>query len=367
MTLMTWKKRVYLSLPFSIGALLFGLLVGWLLPMQSPFSPTQIQSYRGALLRQDDSGYSLIAPLLACDIGSEQAFPEFIPLKAQLTSLVQQKINTGDAQEISIYLRSLKGARWIEINSKQTYAPASLLKVFVMMAYLKEADDSDNPGLLQEKVAFQGSMNASNDNPGEIIPHLQNGELYTIEQVIGQMIIYSDNDALNTLVDHFDPQTLKDFEAIFKDLNIPSPVVQGENSLNFMSVDNYAMVFRVLFGSTYLPDRYSEMALELLSQAHYRGGLVAGVPDTLKVAHKFGVATVPVASSTATSNELHDCGIVYYPNHPYLLCVMTDGKNFSGLQDSIEAISRAAYVWLDSYYKSLPSSTASTSPPIVQH
>ena len=90
--------------------LLVGGIIGWFIP--SPLAQQQIVSYRGALLREDDSGYQLIAPLLACDIGSAQAFPEFAPLKNTLSSLVGQKIQTGEAQSISIYLRSLKGARW---------------------------------------------------------------------------------------------------------------------------------------------------------------------------------------------------------------------------------------------------------------
>jgi beta-lactamase class A len=343
-----------------VAVFVIGGFIGWLLPNPSPLSTGQIINVRGDLLRQDDSGYNLIAPLLACDIGSEQAFPELIPLKSLLTDLVNQKINTGKAQHISIYVRSLKGARWLEINGSNTYAPASLLKVFVMMAYYKEADDTDNPALLQEQVAFDGSANPSADTPGEIIPHLQSGKLYTIDQVINQMIIYSDNDALNTLVNHFDTQTLNEFQLAFKDLSIPSPVTQSESTLNFMSVDNYAMVFRVLYGSTYLPARYSERALELLSQVQYTNGIVAGVPQGIAVAHKFGVSTIPANGSTLAANELHDCGIVYYPNHPYLLCVMTQGQSFADLQQTIVNISGATYQWLDGYYKSFPASAAST-------
>src|SRR6185437_5576689 len=121
----------------------------------------------------------------------------------------------------------LRSARWFDINPDNTYAPASLLKVFVMMAYYKEADDFDNPALLQKQIAFEASKDQTNDDPGEIIPHLAAGQRYTTEQVIDQMIIYSDNDALYTLVDNFDQQTLNDFQAVFADLNIPSPVTQS--------------------------------------------------------------------------------------------------------------------------------------------
>jgi beta-lactamase class A len=180
------------------------------------------------------------------------------------------------------------------------------------------------------------------------------------------MIIYSDNDALNTLVDNFDPETLNDFQGIFTDLNIPSPVTQSENSLNFMTVTDYSLVFRVLFSSTYLSNRYSEQAIALLAKAQYKAGIVAGVPSNFTVAHKFGVTTVPATANTLALNELHDCGIVYYPNHPYLLCVMTEGNNFGQLQQTIKDISGASYSWLDTFYKNLPSSTASTTPSDVR-
>ncbi len=346
--------------------LLCGGVIGWLLPFTSPISPA---NYRGALLRQSSINYKFISPLLACDVGSEEAFPEFAPLKKKLAALTTQRVSAGDVQHISIYLRSLVSARWFEINGDDTYAPASLLKIFVMMAYYKEANETDNPGLLQKQIPFEGSStfgdNTANDSVGGTIVHLTNGRLYTVDQIIDQMIIYSDNDAYATLLDSFDPHTLKALQAISNDLNISLPITHAENSLNFMSVEDYAMVFRVLFGSTYLSERYSEKALALLSRAKYTTGIVAGVPSNLVVAHKYGILAVPEVS-LATPDELHDCGIIYYPGHPYLLCVMTKGTNLIAQQTVIKDVSASSYQWLNAFYeKLLSSSTASSSTPSI--
>lgn len=355
-------RRLWMPLACALA----GGIIGWLLPLTSPLSLQQITSYRGALLFQSNIGYKFISPLLACDVGSEDAFPEFVPLKQLLTNLVNQEVAAGDAQHISIYLRSLRSARWLEINGDETYAPASLLKIFVMMAYYKEANETDNPGLLQKQIPFMSSAtygnNTSDDAVGGAIVHFTGGKLYTVDQIINQMILYSDNDAYATLLNNFDPQTLYMLEAISTDLAIPLPVTRRENALDFMSVDKYSMVFRVLFNSTYLSERYSEKALQLLSQVKYTTGMVAGVPAGLPVAHKYGIMAVPVARAI-TPNQLHDCGIVYYPNHPYLLCIMTKGENLAAQQDSIKNISAAVYEWLDAYFKTLPSPTDATSTP----
>ena len=338
-----------------VVSLAVGTTAGWFLHQATP------ALYKGGVLYQSNAPFTYIDPLLACDIGSEEAFPEFAPLKSQLSDLITQKISAGDAQKISVYVRSLRSGRWLEINPSSTYAPASLLKVFVMMAYYREADDADDPSILNRTITLEATATSSQEDPGEAIPHLQTGASYTVQQLITQMIKYSDNDALNTLVNNFDPKTLTAFQSIFADLSIPSPITQNESAFNFMSVDNYALIFRVLYGSTYLSSRYSEQALNLLAQAQYKEGIVAGVPANLKVAHKFGVTTVPATATSPAANELHDCGIVYYPNnHPYLVCVMTEGNDFGQLQQTIKDVSATTYTWLSNYYDHLPSSVATT-------
>ncbi len=332
------KKKFWV---FLLG-LAVGVLVCFLIFLLLP-KPQGALEYRGSILRRTDLQTPLTSPLLAVEVGTEKAFPELQPAKTALSKVIEQSNAAGGTKDVSVYYRLLNSGRWFEINGNASYAPASLLKVFVMVAYYAEAENTDNPALLQKQIQFEGSVNPALDTPGEVIPHFMSGQQYSIEDVISQMIKYSDNDALSTLIDNFGPSTLKEFNQIFTDLQIPSPTNQKESSFNFLSVEQYAMIFRVLYSTTYLSPRYSQLALDLLSKAHYSNGIVAGVPPGTLVAHKFGVTTNPTTSTSPALPELHDCGIVYYPGHPYLLCIMTRGSNFASLQDLIKKISATAF------------------------
>jgi beta-lactamase class A len=101
----------------------------------------------------------------------------------------------------------------------------------------------------------------------------------------------------------------------------------------------------VLYYSTYLNKDYSEKALELLSNTEFTQGLVAPLPRSVTVAHKFGERALPDGT-----NQLHDCGIVYYPGHPYLLCIMTKGPDFKDLTQAIQQISSKVYSEATSMY-----------------
>ena len=155
------------------------------------------------------------------------------------------------------------------------------------------------------------------------------------------MIVDSDNDALTALYDN-DRQVFID---VLQRLRItPPPTIETED---FMSPKTYAQILRTLFSSTYLSRSASEQALQMLSYTSFKQGLVAGVPAGTIVAHKFGEHTQAI-NDQPLSHQLHDCGIIYYPGRPYLLCVMTRGQNFSQLENVISGISRVVYQQISS-------------------
>lgn len=66
------------------------------------------------------------------------------------------------------------------------------------------------------------------------------------------------------------------------------------------------------------------------------------IPSDVKVAHKFGERYY------GDIKQLHDCGVIYYPENPYLLCVMTIGKDFEDLAEVISHVSDVVYREVDS-------------------
>ncbi|HNW45179.1 MAG TPA: serine hydrolase, partial [Elusimicrobiales bacterium] len=74
----------------------------------------------------------------------------------------------------------------------------------------------------------------------------------------------------------------------------------------------------------------------------YRNALVAGLPGGVTVSHKFGEGGV-----MGGERQLQDCGIVYYPGRPYLLCVMAKGTKLENLEKFIKAVSRLVYYSVD--------------------
>ena len=105
------------------------------------------------------------------------------------------------------------------------------------------------------------------------------------------------------------------------------------------------MLFRS-YNATYLSQEYSEKALKLLTEPDIPG-IRAGVPTTITVAQKFGERSVYDTNNNLTDRELHDCGIVYKPGSPYLLCVMSRGKDFDTMAKNISDLSALVYQNID--------------------
>ena len=291
--------------------------------------------------RQNNNPYHYINPLLGYDLPSNvKEFNEYLPLQNDIQNAVSQK-NNSQLQDYSVYFRDLTLGRWVGINENTAYAPASMMKVAIMIAFYKEAETS--PQILQQSFVYSTSTaDQINGVPLETPSNLQVGKAYTVEQLIEAMITASDNGAKNILLDNIDQNDLNE---IYTDLGLPNP----DNSNNYaISAKQYSLLLRVLYNATYLSRDYSEKALKIMSQAEYSQGLVAGVPQGTVVAQKFG-ENVDSSNSQLPIISLSNCGIIYHPTHPYILCVMAKGIDLQTLQTTIANISNVAWQAVNSY------------------
>lgn len=280
---------------------------------------------------RQNSSYKFIKPLLACAISENKESTEYTSLKNETENIIKDFQNNKKIDSASVYFRNLNIGRWMGINENEKYAPASLYKVTLMIAYLKSAEQ--NPSLLNKTIIFTGSR--SSETP-DFAPMVLDKK-YTIKDLLERLIIYSDNDAKDILHDNLNQDYVND---VFTDLGLNPPGLQDTG--DSMSAKAYSIFFRTLYNATYLNKDMSELALNILSRAQFEYGLVKGIPSNTKIAHKFGYRTFDPPENGIT-RELHDCGIIYANSNPYFLCVMTKGWNNNDLESVIQTISKKVY------------------------
>ncbi|MCX5714819.1 MAG: class A beta-lactamase-related serine hydrolase [Candidatus Omnitrophica bacterium] len=319
------SKNLFISIVFIIGFSL-GVSVSRICPFNKNIKDTGIRRITEKRL---SSGAQLINPLLECEqfSGGDISLQR---VEYKLKKYIKNQIEYNNATLISVYLRDLNNGPWIGINENEKFAPASLLKIPIMIAYFKAAEG--NFAILEKQIKYETE---AHDIPQEIPPAnaLIPGNTYTVSELIRNMIVYSDNISKDLLLLNIDEKLLNQ---VYRDLELDIP--NERTPEDFISVKEYASFFRILYNSSYLSKAMSEKALELLTEVDFPEGIVAGVPSNIKVANKFGER-----EDNTKMKQLHDCGIVYYPGSPYLVCIMAKGTDLTRLSSVIGEISKIVY------------------------
>ena len=318
--------------PIILG--LLSLVIGLILGSKYPL---EIFKNQNSLNEIRLGGYKYTNPLLECE--SATIPTELRPFKTRLEEVVNKIIDEGRASQIAVYFRDLNNGPWFGVNEDEAFTPASLLKVPLMISYFKIAES--DPSILNKEIEFGGLDNEEikyeEENITQTLTSLKAGNKYKVEELIEKMIINSDNKAADLLAKNLNQASI-DKPYLDNEIAIPEQV---DNYI--VSVRKYASFFRILFNSSYLDREYSEKALTILSKSEFDSGLRQGVPFNIEVANKFGVRVIKEGSEY----QLHDCGIVYYPGRPYLVCIMTRGANFQFLPQVIGEVSTFIFQGVD--------------------
>ena len=305
------------------------------------FFSIQIVDIQGQSLSDDDSlnlvemrlgnQYKFINPLLDCTDLKPTSIPKIKKIGALVDSTIMHYKSTDEIEEISFYVRDMDNGPWYGVNEDKKYIPASLLKLPTMIALLLEAQE--DPDLLSLQVYYEQpaeSMVVLTTDSTHIIP----GHIYTIDELLQYMISNSDNEARLLLLNYISDSVLM---YVYYELGLS---IEGHTDFEeFISAKDYAAFFRVLYNATLLNKTMSQKALYYLSTSSFHDGLEAGIPEDVVIAHKFGERGFP----NNPLKYLHDCGIVYKDGNPYLICVMTKGKNMKKQKKIIADISKIVF------------------------
>lgn len=276
----------------------------------------------------------LTNPLLYCDQPEDSVSSAILPFKPVISDYIN-KNTSNQVDHISYYFRDMNSGYWITINEDTAFSPASLLKVPLYMSIAKLAEK--DPSIWQRELIYKaGEVTANDQNYRPTVPPLLENEQYTVRQLTDRMIMQSDNDALQAVYYNMgtpDSELDNTVAGLFHLVRMRELTSLDDT----ITVGQYARFFRLLYNASFLSQSSSEEVLEKLSQADFKEGIRAGVPEGITVAQKFGERKTP------DYRQLHDCGIVYHPKHPYMICIMTRGQDFDALEKVIADLSRTTW------------------------
>ncbi|MCF6132036.1 serine hydrolase [Flavobacterium wongokense] len=273
------------------------------------------------------NGLKYIKPIMFED--DECEADNLADLKLKISQIIDRYKANNDAVTASFYLRKCDNSEWTSLNDNEKFRPASLLKIPVLMTILKM--NEDNPGFLNKKLKFEKSFDVSK-NVAFRSKGIELGKSYTVKELLTYMIKFSDNNATLLLENNM---RIDVFQKIFEDFGLPA---FNPKDKYFISAKEYSFFMSAIYNAAYLTIKDSEFAAELLTESDFKDGIVKGLPSNIPVAHKFGEA------GNMIDKELHESGIVYLDHGPYLLTIMTKGRDNQKLSNLIADISQAVYL-----------------------
>jgi beta-lactamase class A len=283
-------------------------------------------------------GFRFTSPLLDVELPEGiRINQEPISFKYSIKKFVQKQIDSGKAQRISVYYRDLEDGPWFGINENQEFDPASMMKVPVMIAWLKRAEKDAQ--VLKRTFVYDGTQDMALQQSIKPASSISPGSRYTVDELLHYMLNFSDNNATSLLFSDLKTVELNEVLDGMDVINNP------REETNSITVHGYSGFFRILYNASYLNREMSEKALQYLSLQDFPQGIAAGVPEGTVVAAKFGEHAW---GERGEEKQLHEFGIVYHPKGHYILGIMTQGRDFDRQAEIIRDVSKLIYQSVDS-------------------
>jgi beta-lactamase class A len=259
-----------------------------------------------------------------------------------------------------ISVRNLATGEALSIRGAETFPTASLIKVAVLVALLDEVEQGtmrlDEPITMIARDRVGGSG---------VLQHLHPGLQITLEDAARLMIGISDNTATNLILDKINIRTVwTKMEA----LGLPHTKIHSKTFIRATSVamdssvryglgvttpDETVQLFALLHAGRAVSPRMDSVALAMLGANEDGTKLVRWLPEGATAAHKSG----------EVDQSRSDCGILYGPDAPVALCVMTRENRDTSYAVDNPANLLIARIAVEVYRHYNPSAPPPTIPP----
>ncbi|UZT81899.1 serine hydrolase [Caproicibacterium sp. BJN0003] len=249
-------------------------------------------------------------------------------LKKEIEAFI--KTQSGN---IAVSFYDLNEKSGFSIDGEKKMLSASTIKLVIMAELMRRIHLGDLS--LENKIKVTAQMKTGGDG---ILKALEPGHSFTLKELLTLMIIISDNEATNILIDFLSMASINQMAQTMhlKQAHLGRKMMdskaQKAGSDNYICAEDIKDIFKSIYEGTCIDKESSKMMLDILKQQQQSNRLQLYLPEELEIAHKCG-------DLDCLEN---DGGIFLLPKHPYILVVLTNEMPTN--KDGREAIGKISWI-----------------------
>lgn len=241
----------------------------------------------------------------------------------------------GIEGKVCLCFYDLKEKEGFDINGQQKMRSASTIKLLIMAELMRRVKNKELS--LDDKIAVTEAHLTGGDG---ILKELSYDHEFYLRELVTLMIILSDNEATNILIDLLGMENINKLAKILKlkEASLQRRMMDSDavskGYENYICAEDLCSILKKIYEGKLISKKSAELMLDILKRQIQGERLQRYIKEELTIAHKSG----------DLDNLEHECAIVFLENMDYIIVVMTDNMN-SNLEgkETIGKISKIIY------------------------
>lgn len=245
-----------------------------------------------------------------------------------------EKIISQVEGNVCINFYDLNKNNGFSINGDKKVLSASMIKLLILAELMKKI--SENKFSLSDTIMIADSMKTGGDG---VLKELNTGHHFTLKELATFMIVVSDNQATNILIDFLG---MENINQLGKELRLKKTFL-GRKMMdiearkkgydNYTCADDISSLLKLIYQEKLINKEASQLMLDILLRQQQGERLQRYLPSDIKIAHKCG----------DLDNLENDGGIIWLGDRAYILVVLTNGMPNLQCKQTIGKISKFVY------------------------
>ena len=245
-----------------------------------------------------------------------------------------EKIISQVEGSVCINFYDLNKNNGFSVNGDKKLLSASMIKLLILAELMKKI--SEDKFSLSDTIMMANFMKIGGDG---VLKELNTGHHFTLKELATLMIIISDNQATNILIDFLGMENINqlgkelDLKETFLGRKMMDAEARKKGYDNYNCADDISLLLKLIYQEKLINKEASQLILDILLRQQQGERLQRYLPSDIKIAHKCG----------DLDNLENDGGIIWLGDRAYILVVLTNGMPNLQCKQTIGKISKFIY------------------------